>query len=80
MKDALQVDLVVHFETLEADLAEVSRRIGLPFNIYDDMKSIRAKGDIRPRGAEEKQELNQNQRALIALLCEKEFEAFGYAA
>ena len=42
------VDFVVRYETLEEDLAEVSARIGLEHNLYEDMKDIRAKGDFRP--------------------------------
>ena len=46
--DEVLVDFFVRYEHLEADLAEVSRRIGLERNLYEDMRSISAKRGIRP--------------------------------
>ena len=46
--DEILVDDVVRFESFEADLARISPRLGLDHNLYEDMKSIRAKGDFRP--------------------------------
>jgi hypothetical protein len=76
--DRVLVDFAVHYENLEADLAEVSRRIGLDHNIHDDMRAIKAKGGIRPEGASVKQILTGHQRDLIARVCAKEMETFGY--
>jgi len=77
-RDRVLVDFVARFETLETDLAEVSRRIGLDHNIYEDMRAIRAKGGIRPEGASVKRSLTERQRDLIARVCAKEMETFGY--
>ena len=42
-----QVDKFIFYEELERDLREVSRKVGLPENIYDVMSNIRAKGSYR---------------------------------
>lgn len=77
--DEIIVDFLVRYERLEQDLATVSERIGLPHNIHDEMKAVRAKGGIRPRGAAQLT-LSQEQRDRIALLCDREMAAFGYRA
>lgn len=78
-KDEIVLDRLVRYESLEADLAEVSRRIGLPRSLYDDMKDIRAKGDYRPKAASRPRDLfDEGQKRLISLLCSKEIQAFGY--
>ena len=79
-RDRLLVDFVARYETLEADLAVVSDRIGLDHNLYEDMKLIRAKEGIRPKDGSVRQTLSETQRTLIALLCETEMTTFGYGA
>jgi hypothetical protein len=82
--DELLVDDVVRFESFEADLARISPRLGLDHNLYEDMKSIRAKGDFRPDNAETKPERNPaaligpNEAAIIERLCAGEIAAFQY--
>lgn len=74
--DEVIVDFVVRFERLREDLAEVSRRIGLPHNIHDDMSTLKAKAGVRPRRARPAEMLTGKHRTVIDLLCEKEIEAF----
>lgn len=76
--DRVTLDFLVRYEHLEEDLAVVSRKIGLEGNLHEDMQSIRAKGDYRPRGADGAPRLDERQRQLIALMCAKEIELFGY--
>jgi Sulfotransferase family len=77
--DEIIVDFVVRYEHLERDLATVSERIGMERNIYEDMKMIRAKSGIRP-SKEASIQTTASQKAFIALLCDREMEAFGYDA
>jgi hypothetical protein len=79
-KDRVILDFVVRYEHMEEDLDVVSRRIGLPRNLYDDLKEIRAKGDIRPRDSRADGLLDESQKQLVSILCRKEMEAFGYTA
>ena len=85
--DEILVDDVVRFESFEADLARISPRLGLDHNLYDDMKSIRAKGDFRPDtsgngdGKPDRKpaaRIGPNEAAIIGRLCRKEIEAFHY--
>lgn len=78
MRDRPIVDFCVRYEHLEADLAEVSARIGFASNIYDEMKQIRMKGDIRPNKAAAADVIEPQFRDTIATLCEKEIDLFGY--
>jgi hypothetical protein len=75
--DRMLVDFVVRYEHLEADLAEVSRRIGLERNLYDDMRSISAKRGIRPAD-QHSARLSAAGREMVGLLCAPEIEMFGY--
>ena len=77
--DKVLVDFFVRYERLEADLAEVSRRLGFPRNVYDDMKSISAKRCLRPKAAEPVR-LSAAQRQMVELLCAPEIARFGYTA
>lgn len=77
-KDRIVLDFLVRYEHMEEDLAEVSRRIGLPVNLYQDLREIRAKGEFRPRSGRDAV-LDESQRLLVSTLCRKEIEAFGYA-
>ena len=77
-KDQIILDFIVRYEHLEEDLAEVSNRIGLPRNLYEDMKHIRAKGAFRPQRTRGSEALNETHRRLVSILCRKEIEAFGY--
>lgn len=45
------VDLMIRYENLEADIAALAHRTGLPASLYHDFGSIRAKGDYRPAAA-----------------------------
>ena len=85
--DEILVDDVVRFESFEADLARISPRLGLDHNLYDDMKSIRAKADSRPGAIDQAETLSDrrpaarigpNEAAIIARLCAREIEAFQY--
>lgn len=76
--DEIMVDAAVRYENLEDDLAEVSRRIGLPTNLYDDMRAIKAKAGIRPERVDARELIGPEEEALISGLCAKEIEAFDY--
>jgi hypothetical protein len=77
-KDEVVLDRMVRYERLEEDLGEVSRRIGLPGNIYDDLRTIRAKSDYRPRQVRPSDLFDDRQKELVAILCREEIAAFGY--
>lgn len=77
-KDEPIIDFAARYEHLEADLGEVSRRIGLPQNLYEDMRQINAKSGYRPRGVHARDLIDETQQRLIALVCREEFRAFGY--
>lgn len=79
-RDEIIVDEVVRYEHLESDLASVSARIGLDHNLFEDLREIRAKSDYRPAGATSRTVLDPDHVDLIALLCSKEIERFGYDA
>lgn len=82
--DEILVDDVVRFESFEADLARISPRLGLDHNVYEDMRSIRAKGDFRPGTAGKMPEkkpaalIGPNEAAIIERLCAGEIAAFQY--
>jgi hypothetical protein len=76
--DEVLVDFLVRYEHLEADLAEVSRRIGLPGNLYDDMRGISAKRGLRPPATRPSVRLSEAGRQMVALLCAPEIALFGY--
>ena len=86
--DEIVVDDVVRFERFDEDLARLSPRLGLDHNIYDDMKSIRAKGDFRPGASggepvaaapkKPAAAIGPNEAAIIARLCAREIAAFQY--
>jgi hypothetical protein len=77
-KDRIIVDFAVRYEHMESDLAVVSRRIGLPNNLHDDMKSIRANSGYRPKGVRARDLVDDTQLGLIETLCRQEIDAFGY--
>ena len=74
--DRVLVDFIVRYERLEADLAEVSARLGLPRNLYEDMRAISAKKGIRPQTADPAR-LTEAGRQMVSLLCAPEIEMFG---
>lgn len=75
--DRLLVDDVVRFEHFEEDLARISERIGLDHNVHDEMKTIKAKSGFRPKDLE-RPEIGPEEEAIIASLCSREMELFGY--
>lgn len=85
--DRLLVDDVVRFENLEGDLGRISERIGIDHNVHDDMKSIHAKSDFRPKesGLGDIEPvapglaIRSADAAIIGALCAREIETFGYA-
>jgi hypothetical protein len=78
--DEVLVDAFVRYEHLEADLAEVSRRLGLPRNLYEDMRGVSAKRGLRPAAAKPSARLSEAGRQMVALLCAPEIAMFGYTA
>jgi hypothetical protein len=77
--DQILVDHVVRYEHLRDDLELVSERIGLDCNLYDDMRTIRAKSEYRPRCARSSDFLTERHKQVISTLCAKEMSLFGYA-
>jgi hypothetical protein len=77
-KDQVILDQVARYENLEEDLGEVSRTIGLPQNLYEDMRRISAKSGYRPKGVQPRDLIDGVQRRLIAMLCREEIRTFGY--
>jgi Sulfotransferase family len=78
--DKVLVDFFVRYEHLEADLAEVSRRLGFGRNVYEDMKAIAAKQGLRPKAAAPSVRLSPAGRRMVELLCAPEIALFGYTA
>jgi hypothetical protein len=83
--DEILVDDVVRFESFESDLARISPRLGFDHNIYDDMKTIRAKGDFRPESSRSAAgqgkaaaRIGPQEAAIIERLCINEIRAFNY--
>ena len=76
--DRLMVDDVVRYETRERDLARISARVGLDHNLHDDMARINAKTSFRPRSEQGDDILRPADQEIIAALCAKEIELFGY--
>ena len=56
----------------------MSWRIGLGANIFDEMNSIRMKGDIRPDKRHYSAIIEPRHRDLISILCAEEIRLFGY--
>jgi hypothetical protein len=73
-------DYAVRYEALEADLAEVSRRIGLDENVFDLFTTIRAKGALRPPGFTIEAMFGDFEEGieLVAQEAAEELEWFGY--
>lgn len=78
VQDRPILDFFVRYEAMEEGLAEVSRRIGLDHNLFDDLRSVRVKTSQRSRQGDEP--MTDAHRALIAQLCRPEMEMFGYLA
>ena len=77
--DRPMVDYTIRYEALSEGLTEVSNRIGLPENLADIMKTIKAKGNKRP--SKDKQRDDQfDERAIahIERVSEREFAEYGY--
>jgi hypothetical protein len=72
--DEVAVDQVCRYETLDADLAEVSNRIGVPI----DLSTFRAKSHTREDRRPYREVITPDQRARIELLCARELDAFSY--
>jgi hypothetical protein len=79
-KDEVVVDFVIRYEHLQVDLAEVSARIGLAHNLFEDLKDIRVKAGYRPDRSAPSEIFDERQKLLVSILCRKEMEAFGYQA
>lgn len=49
------VDFMVRFEHFDTDIKEVAARTGLPATLYEEFKTIGAKGGLRPKKATAKE-------------------------
>lgn len=74
--DAVIVDHVGRYESLEDDLREISARIGLPEPI--DVSAIRTKDNWRRDRRDHREVLSAQDRTLIESICHRELAAFGY--
>lgn len=74
------MDFMVRFEHFETDLAEVSERIGLPGNLYEDLRSLNAKKGHRPKGASPEDLFSGFDEGIEAVrrVCAEDIEEFGY--
>ena len=78
INDNFALDDFVKYEDLENHLDIISREIGLPDNIFNTMKDVQAKSQFRPKNGLKKEDLNEEQKLLIYLLCRPEFICFDY--
>lgn len=74
LDNEIAVDYVGHFETLQDDLDEVGKRIGIPLNL----SKVRAKSGVRDRDRRIVDHYDEEAMALVADIYEKEIAAFGY--
>lgn len=75
----LLLDQTLRYENLENDLASLSEHLGFPGNIYDEMRSIRAKATVRPSQTKNYRDfIDERSRVLIEILCYNEIQHFGY--
>ena len=74
------MDFMVRYENFEEDLAEVSRRIGLPGNLYEDLKHLNAKKGHRPKGTSAQELFSGFDEGieLIERVCADDIREFGY--
>lgn len=72
------LDFVARYESLEADLAKISRSVGLPENVYDTMQEIRAKSQYR-KNRNYKDMYDDETKSAIAEGFAREIELFNYA-
>lgn len=74
INDQIKVDFVGRYENLDADLAKIKEKLGLPaeFNLP------RAKGKYRKNREHYSRLLSSEARARIEIVCAKEMTAFGY--
>ncbi len=75
INDDITVDFVGRYETLNHDLSNVAKILGLPSGI--DLP--RAKSQFRENREHYSKVLSPQARARIELVCAKEMAAFGYS-
>lgn len=72
------VDRIARYDTLAADLREISQRIGLPENLDDTMVEIRAKGSHRAK-ADYRDMYDERTKQAVAVQFGREIAMFGWA-
>lgn len=72
------LDRIIKYETLDSELPEISRDIGLPENIFEAMKAIRAKGHYR-MGEGYKSFYDEETKNLIKVQFAREIALFNYS-
>lgn len=78
-QDRPAVDYTIRYEALSDGLTEVSNRIGLPENLADIMKTIKAKGNKRPaKAAQRDDRFDDRAIAHIERVSQKEIAEYGY--
>ncbi len=73
LNDEIALDFVGKYESLNADLASIAEKLGLPAIYLPE-----AKADVRQNRQHYSQVLNPASKAHIEKLCAREIEAFGY--
>jgi hypothetical protein len=73
--DEIALDFVGRYETLQADLEEAGRRIGIPI----DISRVRAKGAVRRSRPSVAEHYDAELVEIVRRLYRREVEAFGYA-
>lgn len=71
------LDRIIKYETFDSELPEISRDIGLPENLFETMKEIRAKGHHR-KIKEYKSFYDEESKNLIEIQFAREIRLFNY--
>lgn len=74
--DRIAVDRVLFYEDLQASIEDVRNRLGIDEDI--SLPRQRAKGSHRPAGQAYREVLGAAETRLIARVCAREIETFGY--
>lgn len=74
------MDFMVRYENFEEDLSEVSRRIGISGNLYEDFKSLNAKKGHRPKGTSASELFAGFDEGIQVVMdvCSDDIDEFGY--
>jgi len=72
------VDDFIKYENLEEDINRISKKVGLPENVFNVMKKINEKRNIRPNSSSYQDIIGKESKELILNLDREEINIFGY--